>query len=108
MSSETASFYWPSPRGARTADLAQWVILKIARLSADWVLSAQEPTMSLSTRASRRIPILFFLSCTEDCVNRVAEPAVAGFERSVKEGRKRAGIQREARVEFVRKLDCGV
>src|SRR5712692_7915622 len=38
---------------------------------------------------------------TEDCVNRVDERAVAGFERRVKEGRKRIGILREARVEFV-------
>ncbi len=37
--------------------------------------------------------------CTEDCVNRVDEPAVGRFEQRVKQGRKRAGILREARVE---------
>ncbi len=33
------------------------------------------------------------------CVNRVDEPAAAGFERRAKQGRKRAGILREARGE---------
>src|SRR6266851_8654151 len=44
---------------------------------------------------------------TEGCAHRVHEP-LAGFERSVKEGRKRAGILREARVEFVSFLISGI
>ena len=40
------------------------------------------------------------------CANRVDEPAVAGFERRAKKVRKRAGILREARVEFVIFLIC--
>src|SRR5216683_4808556 len=51
-----------------------------------------------SPRASRRIPSPFFRA-RYLVLNRLDEPAVAGFERRVKDGRKRAGILREARVE---------
>src|SRR5713226_9520370 len=60
-----------------------------------------------SPRASRRIPALFFRA-QSIAFNRVDEPAVAGFERRVKHGRKRGGILREARVEFVSFLISGI
>src|SRR5713226_10721871 len=47
-------------------------------------------------------------SSMEGCVNRVDEPAVAVFERRAKQGRKSAGILREARVEFVIFLISGI